>query len=130
MGRPPRPGLHATGLNVLLFDLRAHGRSEGKIISFGYLERQDVLGAVGFLHSRGIRRIGLLGFSLGGIVAMLSAAVCNDIAAVVTDGGPARMLTAMATRGAEWRIPRWLSEAGARLTLTVTSLRLGANLFR
>lgn len=124
------PALVAAGFNVLMFDLRAHGRSPGRAITFGYLERQDVIGAVAFLHGRGMRRIGLLGFSLGGIVSMLSAAACPDVAAVVTDGGPVRMRSAMAGRGQEWGIPGWLARPLAWLTLAVTSLRMGANLFR
>lgn len=123
------PALHAAGFNVLLFDFRAHGRSEGGVITFGYLERRDVLGAVRFLYSRSMRRIGLLGFSFGGIAAMLTAPVCPDIAAVVSDGGPARMRTAMTARGVELGAPRWLSAFLAWLTVAMTSLRMRANLF-
>jgi len=123
------PALHAAGFNVFLFDFRAHGRSEGKAITFGYMERQDVLGAVEFLRSRGMRRFGLLGFSFGGIAAMLAAPICADIAAVVTDGGPARMRSAMAARGKEWGAPHWLAAPLAWLTLAMTSVRLRANLF-
>jgi len=123
------PALHAAGFNVLLFDFRAHGRSEGQTVTFGYLERQDVLGAARFLRGRGMRRIGLLGFSFGGIVAMLAAPICPDIAAVVSDGGPARLRTAITARGVELGAPRWLSALLAWLTVAMTSLRLRANLF-
>jgi fermentation-respiration switch protein FrsA (DUF1100 family) len=123
------PALHAAGFNVLLFDFRAHGRSEGRMITFGYLERQDVLGAVRFLRGRGMRRTGLLGFSFGGIAAMLAAPICPDVAAVVSDGGPARMRSAMAARGSEWGAPRWLSVPLVWLVVAMTSLRLRANLF-
>ena len=67
--------LHQAGFSVLLFDFRAHGRSAGTITTFGFLERWDVLGAVKFLQDRQIHRIGLLGFSLGGISAILSTAI-------------------------------------------------------
>jgi fermentation-respiration switch protein FrsA (DUF1100 family) len=124
------PGLVAAGFNVLMFDHRAHGRSEGRRITFGYLEQRDALGAVRWLRLRGIRRTGLLGFSLGAVVSVLSAAACPDIAVVAADGAPVRMRTAMAARGVEWGVPRWLARLMAWLTLAVTSLRLRANLLR
>lgn len=124
------PALHAAGFNVLLFDFRGHGRSEGQQITFGYLERRDVQGAVALLCSRGMRRIGLLGFSLGGVVAVLSAPLCPEVTAVVTDGAPIRMRTAAAVRGIEWGFPAWVSRPMAWLAIAVTCVRLRANLFR
>jgi pimeloyl-ACP methyl ester carboxylesterase len=123
------PALHEAGFSVLLFDFRAHGRSEGRRMTFGYEERWDVLGAIEFLHSRSIQRIGLLGFSYGGIVSMLVTPDCPDIQAVVTDGGPARMRTSIAARGVEMGSPLWLSKVIAWLIISITSLRLGVNLF-
>ncbi len=121
---------HTAGFNVLLFDFRAHGRSEGNLATFGYLERQDVLGAVAFLRSRGMLRIGLLGFSYGGMASMLAAPLSADIHAVVSDGGPARLRSAIAGRAVEWGMPHWLGIFLGWLTVLVTSLRLGVNLFR
>ena len=46
------PYLHEAGFNVLLFDFRAHGRSDGKRMTFGYEERRDVSGAIEFLHQK------------------------------------------------------------------------------
>ncbi len=124
------PSLHEAGFNVLLFDFRAHGRSEGKRMTFGYEERRDMLGAVNFLLGRGICHIGLLGFSYGGIVSMLFAPEYPGVEAVISDGGPARMRTAIAVRGVEMGFPRWLTKLFAWLILSMTSLRLGANLFK
>lgn len=124
------PFFHQVGFNVMLFDFRAHARSDGKIASFGYLERQDVLGAVAFLKGRGIERIGLLGFSYGGIASMLTAPLCPEVNAVVSDGGPARQLSAIAGRVTEWGLPRWLGNFLGWLTFAMTSVRLGVNLFR
>ena len=123
------PTFHAAGFNVLLFDFRAHGRSPGQLATFGYLERQDVLGAVEFLKSRGIKRIGVLGFSYGGMASMLAASICPDVHAVVTDGGPIRLRTAIAARAVELHLPLWLAGPLAWLTVAITSLRLGVNLF-
>jgi dipeptidyl aminopeptidase/acylaminoacyl peptidase len=123
------PALNTAGFNVFLFDFRAHGRSQGRLATFGYLERQDVLGAVEFLQQRSVKRIGLLGFSYGGVASMLAAPICPDIHAVVTDGGPARLRTALAARAVELHLPRWLAGPLAWLIVAITSVRLGVNLF-
>jgi fermentation-respiration switch protein FrsA (DUF1100 family) len=44
--------LREAGLQVLAFDFRGHGESDGHRISFGSLEREDVLGAFEYLASR------------------------------------------------------------------------------
>jgi pimeloyl-ACP methyl ester carboxylesterase len=124
------PALHRAGFSVFLFDFRAHGESAGKIAAFGCHERHDVQGAVAWVKARGAGQVGLLGFSYGGIAAMLGAPLCPDVAAVVTDGGPVRMTTAIAGRGVEWGFPRWFSKVFAWLIVPITSLRLGVNLFR
>jgi pimeloyl-ACP methyl ester carboxylesterase len=124
------PALHAAGFNVFLFDFRAHGRSDGRLATFGYLERLDVQGAVKFLKRRGMRRIGLLGFSYGGMASMLAAPICPEVDAVITDGGPARMKTAIIGRCVEANLPRGLAAFLAWLVIVVTSLRLGVNLSR
>jgi pimeloyl-ACP methyl ester carboxylesterase len=124
------PAFHEAGFSVFLFDFRAHGASRGRIASFGYLERRDVMGAVAYVRGRGAEKVGLLGFSYGGIAAMLSAPLCPDVYAVASDGGPARMRSAIQGRGYEWRVPRWFSSFIAWLIVVITSLRLRANLFR
>jgi len=124
------PALLQAGFNVFLFDFRAHGRSQGRRMTFGYEERRDVIGAVEFLHNRGIQHIGLLGFSYGGIVSMLVTPDCPDIKAVISDGGPASLRTAIATGGVEMGAPLWLTKPLAWLIISMTSLRLGVNIFR
>jgi pimeloyl-ACP methyl ester carboxylesterase len=124
------PALHEAGFNVFLIDFRAHGQSQGRLATFGYLERKDVVAAVKFLLGRGVKSIGLMGFSYGGIASMLSAPICPEIKAVVTDGGPIRMKTALRARAIELHVPPILAGPLAWLTFTITSLRLGVNLFR
>ena len=123
------PVFQKAGFGVLLFDFRAHGRSDGQLATFGYLERQDVLGAAAYLKKRGIDRIGLLGFSYGGMASMLAAPLCPDVRAVVSDGGPARLRSAIAGRCVEWGLPLRLGKVFGWLTVAMTSLRLGTNLF-
>jgi fermentation-respiration switch protein FrsA (DUF1100 family) len=125
------PAWHAAGLNVLMFDFRAHGRSEGRVSTFGYLERRDVQGAIRFLQQeKGVRRIALVGFSLGAMVSILSAPVCPQADAVVADGAPARIRSALTVWGLEHHLPLWFARILAWMAVCGASLRLGANLFR
>jgi pimeloyl-ACP methyl ester carboxylesterase len=75
------------GYNVLLFDLRAQGTSDGDFVSAGEFERYDVLGAYDFLIGRGAEpgRVGLVGRSYGAATAIMAAALEPGIAAVVAD---------------------------------------------
>ncbi len=77
------------GYGVLLYDLRAHGRSQGNLSTWGWLEANDLLGALDYLQSRAdvdLGRIGALGFSLGGQVTLRAAAQTDLIQAVIADG--------------------------------------------
>lgn len=124
------PAWHAAGYNVLQFDFRAHGRSAGKVSTFGYLERYDVLGAVRFVQDeKNMENIALVGFSLGAMVAILSAPLAPAVKAVVADGSPARIRSALVVWGLEHKHPRWLAEFLAWSALAGASLRLRANLF-
>jgi fermentation-respiration switch protein FrsA (DUF1100 family) len=124
------PAWHAAGFNVLTFDFRAHGRSEGQISTFGYLERFDVQGAIRFVQQeRGVRRIALVGFSLGAMVAILSAPICPEVSVVVADGAPARLRSALRIWGIEHRLPAWFAPFPAWMAVVGASIRLGTNLF-
>ncbi len=73
------------GYNVLMFDLRGHGESEGSRMSAGYYEQRDLLGAVDYVKGRGFECIGVLGFSVGAVTALMTTAGNDDIDAVVAD---------------------------------------------
>lgn len=122
------PAFHARGYDVLMFDFRAHGRSDGNLVSMGSLEQQDLLGAVDFLRQRGIERLGVLGFSMGGRVAIGAAPQTEAIVAVVSDGGPATMLAAVAAGARERGMPGFLTVLIAGLTLWLAGRRVGCNL--
>ena len=85
--------LGAIGYRALTFDFRGYcpggdaGCSQGdKDISAIW---QDVAGAVGFLRSEGVRRIGLVGASMGGTASLVYASQSgSDIDAVVTLSAP------------------------------------------
>lgn len=124
------PAWHAAGFNVLLFDFRGHGRSQGNATTFGYLERRDVQGAIRYVKDmQGMQHIALLGFSLGGMVALTSAPICPEVEAVVEDGAPVRIWTSASVWAVEHKLPSWLGKILGWMAVFGASLRMGVNLF-
>jgi uncharacterized protein len=68
---------------TLLVDQRYFGASEGRATTLGFRERADLKRMVDFLAERGAPAVGVFGFSLGGAVALLTAAEDARIGAVV-----------------------------------------------
>jgi len=122
------PAFHQRGYNVLMFDFRGHGRSQGQYVSMGYFERLDLLGAVDYLRSRGIEKVGVLGFSMGGAVAISAAPQSEAIRAVVSDGGFARLEPTIAAGARERGLPTPLAYLMAKMTLLMADLFLRARL--
>jgi pimeloyl-ACP methyl ester carboxylesterase len=80
--------LNDGGYPVMLLDLRCCGESGGRAVTFGGREREDVAAAVAYLHGRPDvdgERIGVLGLSLGGALALLAAAEFPSVRAVVAE---------------------------------------------
>jgi pimeloyl-ACP methyl ester carboxylesterase len=68
---------------TLLVDQRYFGDSEGWATTLGFRERRDLKRMLDFLESRGATTVGVFGFSLGGAVALLTAAEDARIRAIV-----------------------------------------------
>ncbi len=86
------------GYTVLVFDFRAHGLSEGRYISVGHHEMNDVLGAVHYVKARpevDPERIAVIGFSMGAAAAIRAAARCPDIRTLVADSAYASFAEAV-----------------------------------
>ena len=81
------------GLNVLIFDFRAHGESGGQLTTFGDRERRDVLGAVRFLRANRPEKAE----TIYGVGASLGAAAL--IAAAADDSDEGRAIEALAVYG-------------------------------
>ena len=99
---------------VLGLDFRGHGGSDDAPTTFGLNEVEDVAGALAWLGERGIRRVALVGSSMGGITAIAAVAVLGDGRLASADADPAapaahRGRAAPADRGRGRR----LGDAGA-----------------
>jgi hypothetical protein len=68
------------GFNVIVYDSRRHGRSEGDRCTYGFFEKQDLKRV---LDHAGVERAILIGHSLGAAVALQAAAIDARITAVV-----------------------------------------------
>lgn len=79
--------LAGKGYNVLMFDFRNSGESEGEMTSVGQYEVNDLLGAVDFVKSQpGMgEEIVLFGFSMGASTALLAGAREPSVTAVIAD---------------------------------------------
>ena len=73
------------GYNVLMFDFRNSGTSEGSMTTIGYYEKYDILSAVNIAKERGSKHIGVIGWSMGASSAIMATSVSDDITAVVAD---------------------------------------------
>jgi uncharacterized protein len=73
---------------VLGLDFRGHGDSDDGPTTFGYLEVEDVAGALAWLGERGIRRVALFGTSMGGITALGATVVLGDGRLAAADADP------------------------------------------
>jgi uncharacterized protein len=109
--------------NLLLFDFRYLGQSEGPYSTVGAEETRDVRSAVAFLKARGLHEVGIWGFSMGAAVALMAAPGLPEVKAIVSESSYAQ-LDLMAP--ALFQIPilryplAWLTGLWARVFLGVS----------
>ena len=128
---PQAVPLQRAGFNVLMFDFRAHGRSEGNTVTLGALEQADLFGALDYLSAmRGIDRAGVLGFSMGAGVGLLVAAQDERVAALVVDGAFPQLAGLLAGYLRIKGVAGPLARGMAGLVLLVGSLRTRYQLYR
>ena len=78
------------GYGALLYDSRNHGASQKAVVSLGFYETQDVLGAMEYLRQHYAAlpqppRLVLMGVSMGAVATLRAAAQASDYAALVLD---------------------------------------------
>jgi len=99
--------LNREGIEVLLFDFRGSGLSEGKPRSFGLYEQEDVTAAVHYLAEQPTvdsSKISVIGQGLGGIAA---------IGAASRDHGICSLVVGDVDRNFEAAVSRKLRQSGA-----------------
>lgn len=73
------------GYNILVYDFRASGESEGKFVSIGLFEKYDLLSAIDFAKTKDSKTINLMGWSMGAATSILAAGESDDVNAVIAD---------------------------------------------
>lgn len=100
------------GHNLLLIDQRAHGRSEGRTISFGIQERLDVLSWVNYAVERfgGDIQIILYGVSMGAATVLMASGLDlpNNVKGIIADCPFSRPLDIILEVGKTNPLPQWL----------------------
>jgi len=105
------PATHflAERFNLLYFDFRFCGESDGSLSSLGYLESRDFDAALDFLKSRKAAQaatIGVYGLSLGAATGFMAAARHPELkAAVLENPFPSYVRVCRTYAWHKWRIP-------------------------
>ena len=112
------------GYNVLAVDQRAHGKSEGRVITFGIKERYDCRSWVAYISERfgADRPILLSGVSMGAATVLMAAdlALPKNVKGIIADSAyssPANI------------IRKVCRDIGYPVKLTYPFVRLGARIF-
>ncbi|KQZ84237.1 alpha/beta hydrolase [Microbacterium sp. Root166] len=115
------PLFHALGITSLVVSYRNDGeapRSRGGTYALGATEWRDVDAAVGFARRRGAKRILLMGWSMGGAIALqvsLNSAHRDKIAGLILDSPVV-----------DWRVVLEYQARMMRVPPTVSGLAIGA----
>lgn len=100
------------GHNLLLVDQRAHGNSEGRTISFGILERLDVLSWTEYAVERfgSDVQILLYGVSMGGATVLMASdlPLPENVKGIVADCPFVNPLDIILSVGENTAFPQWL----------------------
>ena len=119
---------HGLGYNVLIFDFRGHGHSEGHTVTFGAREKYDVRAAVDFLASRPEVHDSIIGYgvSFGGAALIQAAAEDRRIKALVVDSAFSDIESMAKNVVALVRfVPPFLQGVISRIGVTFVNVELG-----
>jgi pimeloyl-ACP methyl ester carboxylesterase len=89
------------GFDVIAYDSRAHGQSDGRVCTYGFYEKRDLKGVIDSLPSVPIV---VMGHSLGGAVAIQGAAIDERVTGVIAAEAFSDLRT-IAIERAPWFLP-------------------------
>lgn len=113
------------GYAVLLYDARGHGESASAMVSFGWHEKNDLLGALDWLRTRGFTEFGCVGISQGGATIALAAAELRDVKWAVLESVYPTLPNAVDRRfRRDFGVPGW---AAGMLMIPMAEWRLGVS---
>ncbi|MCB2211006.1 alpha/beta fold hydrolase [bacterium] len=123
----------SAGYRVVMPDLRGHGLSQGRFLSYGLLDRYDIKHLIDELAERGWvgDGVGVFGHSYGGNVALMTAAEDERIRAVVSASAPHSLrgvLPASVDR-VKPQIARWVSMAALDRAIERANRKTGLNYY-
>ncbi|MBS3786696.1 prolyl oligopeptidase family serine peptidase [Candidatus Bipolaricaulota bacterium] len=94
--------LYENNFDVLLFDPRSTGESDGDRYGFGYFESQDIANAVEFLkEEKDVTSVGVWGASAGASAGIIAGLETPGIDAIVADSPYANLKIAASNYGKE-----------------------------
>ena len=103
------PYYHSLGLNIILIDQRAHGKSEGRLITYGVKERFDAVSWVEFAKNTfPNNHIYLSGLSMGSSTVMMASNMLDGVSGIVADCGftsPKEIIQLVAKK--HFGLPKW-----------------------
>lgn len=97
------------GFSVLLPDLRASGKSEGKMITIGWQERLDLMACFEFLQEQGYGSIAADGVSLGAATITFALPELPDLSFIILESSYDTLTSAVANRLAEYHVPHFIA---------------------
>jgi dipeptidyl aminopeptidase/acylaminoacyl peptidase len=107
------------GYAVLLPDSRGHGASEGRFVTYGLMEKYDVIAWAHWLRGAGCRKLYALGESLGASILIQAASVEPAFAAIVAESAYADLREIAEYRVRQMsKMPDSLAAAVAKFVVT------------
>lgn len=116
------------GYNVIMYDSRAHGKSEGSRVSYGKFEGNDALGAVDFAKAEGFdpKNIAILADSTGAISTLMVVDQLNEVGALIIDSAATNFKPIIIDRlWVEKKVPPFFSPGVFFFTDKVFGLKIG-----